>query len=260
MRIPLVAGSPCRDEASTTTVMVNRRFAEVYLGGSAVGRQLRIVTNASLAPGEVRGVVGDARETGLDREPVPTVYWCSAALQPGLAFVARTRVDPRSLAETVRRRLAAVEPGRSVYELTPLSDHVADAYGENRLRAYLLGSFSLAALALACLGLYGTLNYLVQLRQRELALRLALGAARGQVVRQVLLRGLRVAGAGCASGVVLVLALGRLLTGMLFGVTSDDPATLTGTVGLVMVVSAAASLLPAARASRLDPMRLLREE
>jgi len=126
--------------------------------------------------------------------------------------------------------------------------------------AYLLAFFSLAALSLACLGLYGTLSYLVHIRRRETALRLALGADPRQVLKRVVARGLRVAVPGCVVGLALTAGLGRVLSGMLYGVWVYDPVTLAGVVAMVIAVSVGASLAPALRASRLDPMCVLREE
>ena len=261
IRIPVVAGELCRDEPNTNTTMVNRSFANGYLAGSAaIGRHLVQPANAYLPPGEIRGIVGDARETGLDREPPPTVYWCAGSNQPGTYFLVRTHGEPRSMAETIRRKIHELEPRRSVYDLTPLRDHISDAYAENRLRTILLTFFAMTAVSLACVGVHGTLSYLVNLRQREVALRLALGAVRTQVVRQFLAQGLRVSVLGCMAGVVLAVALGRLLSGMLYGVSTSDTATLGGVVAIVLAVSAFASLLPAMRAARLEPMQLLREE
>jgi putative ABC transport system permease protein len=162
--------------------------------------------------------------------------------------------------EAVRRKLHELEPMRSVYDVTPLTEHISDAYAENRLRTILLGCFAVTAVSLACVGLYGTLSYLVSLRRREVALRLALGALRGQVVRQFLGVGLRTAAAGSAAGLVLAAVFARLLSGMLFGVSATDGATAAGVLAIVLTVSAAASLIPAIRAARVEPMQALREE
>ena len=261
MSIPLLTGELCRDGASQSGVMVNRTFANRYFnGGAVIGHTLTVQGDAYISPGQVRGIVGDARETGIDREPQPTVYWCGAGMQPGTFFLVRAHGDPAALTETVRRKVHELEPMRSVYDVTPLADHISDAYAENRLRTILLACFAVTAVSLACVGIYGTLSYLVNLRRREVALRLALGALRTQVVRQFLTVGLRTAGLGCLAGMVLAAIFARLLTGMLFGVSASDPATIAGVLAIILGVSGAASLIPAVRAARVEPMQALREE
>jgi len=261
MRIPLLAGDACRDNLNGSGVMVNRSFANAYLAGrAAIGLHLMQPGSVFFQPSEIRGIVGDARESGMDREPPPTVYWCYSALQPGTYFLARTHGDPASMAETIRRKVHEIEPRRSVYDLTPLVDHISDSYAENRLRTILLAFFAITAVSLACVGLYGTLSYLVSVRQREVGLRLALGALRTQIVRQFLAQGLSVALLGCVAGLALTAVFGRLLSGMLYGVSAWDAATLGGVVGIVLAVSVLASLFPAIRAARLEPMQVLREQ
>jgi putative ABC transport system permease protein len=261
LRIPLLAGEMCRVDAKAPTMLVNRAFANAYLQGrNAVGMHLSQPGNLYIPTMRITGIVGDAREAGLDREPVPTVYWCFGGIQPGTYFLARTRGDPRAMAETVRRKVYELEPRRSVYGLTPLEERIAEGYSENRMRTTLLAFFALTAVALAAIGLYGTLSYLVNLRQREIGLRLAVGAARGRIVRQFVVEGLRVALAGGAAGLVLSAASGRILSGMLFGVSAWDAVTMGAVTVGVAAVSLAASLVPAVRAARLDPMRVLRSE
>ena len=261
LRIPLMAGELCRDDGAPAAVMINRSFADRYLPGtSALGNHLVSTGNSYLGSAAIRGIVGDAREMGLDQEPSPTVYWCYTAAQPGMFFLVRTHGEPASMTQTIRRKLHEVEPSRSVYDLTPVVEHISDAYAENRLRTFLLAFFAGTAVLLACVGLYGTLSYLVNVRQREVGLRLALGALRGQIVRQFLAQGLRVSLAGCIAGLALAEAFGHLLTGMLYGVSPSDGATLAGVAATVIAVSVVASLLPAIRAARLDPMQVLREE
>jgi putative ABC transport system permease protein len=261
LQIPLLAGEICRDDGNLRAAMVNRSFANTFFAGaSPIGLHLSQPGNVYVSKSVIRGVVADARETGLDREPVPTVYWCSASWQPGTYFLVRTHGDPRALTETVRKTVHAVEPRRSVYDITPLVDQISGAYAENRLRTVLLVFFAAAAILLACVGLYGTISYSVTVRRREVGLRLALGALRPQIVRQVLAQGLTVAAIGCVAGLLLAGAFTRLLSGMLYGVSATDPAALAGVVVMVLLVTAAASLIPAVRAARLDPMRVLREE
>ncbi len=261
MRIPLMAGQMCRDEPNVIAMMVNHSFANAYFkDGAVIGLHLGQPGSLYFPNAVVRGIVGDARERGLDHESVPTVYYCGGFMQPSLYFLARTRNDPMSAAESVRRKLREIEPQRSVYGLSPLAAHLSDAFAENRLRTVLLSFFALTAIALASVGLYGTLSYLVHIRQREVGLRLALGALRGQIVRQFLAQGMRTSLLGCAAGLALAAAFTRLLAGMLFGVSPWDALTMTGVIGLVIAVSGAASLLPAFRAARVEPMRVLREE
>jgi putative ABC transport system permease protein len=209
--------------------------------------------------GEIRGVVADAREQALNTEPMPAVYWCVSAPLPDPHYLVRTRGEPMALADTLRRAILQVEPTRSVFDLIPLEAHISDAFAEGRLRTLLLTMFALTAVSLACIGLYGTLTYLVTLRHREIGLRLALGAMRSQIIRRYLAQGLRVALIGCACGLVMAIASARLLSGMLYGVSSLDAKTFAGVIAVVVLVAGCAAFVPAFRASRTDPMNVLRE-
>src|SRR5581483_3291394 len=224
LRIPLLAGTSCR-EGGQPTMMVNRSFVDHYLAGAtAIGRRLAVVGNPYFKPAEISGIVGDVREAGLDHAPGPAVYWCYSGLQPGMYFVVRTHGEPMAMAQTVRRKMHELEPRRSVYDLAALTSRISEAYSENTLRTILLSFFAATAVSLACIGLYGTLSYMVNVRQREVGLRLALGAVRGQIVRQFLMQGLRVVAVGCAAGVGIAAALSRFLAGMLYGVSASDGA------------------------------------
>jgi putative ABC transport system permease protein len=188
------------------------------------------------------------------------VYSCFSAPNPFPNYLVRAQGDPMAIAETVRRKVHEVEPSRSVYSFAPLQDHLSDASAENRLRTMLLTIFAITAVSLACIGLYGTLSYLGRLRQREVGVRLALGAMRNQIVARFLLQGLRIAVIGCAAGLGLGLWLSRFMASMLYGVSAIDPATYAGVVGLILLVASCASLIPAIRASRVEPVQVLREE
>jgi len=262
LRIPVIAGRPCKQASTTNDLLVNRSFANLYFGGaSPVGHQLtEAEATAYSIQGQIRGVVADAREQSLNTLATPTVYFCYSAPDPFPNYLIRTQGDPAQMADAVRRRIHELEPGRSVYAMTPLTDHLAEASLENRLRTMLLTLFAATAVSLACIGLYGTLSYLGRLRQREVGVRLALGAMRNQIVARFVLRGLSVAAIGCAAGLVLGLGLSRYLKGMLYGVTTLDPVTYSGVVGLILAVAALASLIPSLRASRIEPVRVLREE
>jgi len=175
-------------------------------------------------------------------------------------FLVRTRGEPLAVAHAVRIKMKQLEPLRFVYDISPLEERIGDAFTQSRLRTVLLVLFALAALSLACVGLYGTLSYVVNLRRREVGLRLALGAARSDIIRQFLVQGLRVAGLACICGVVLSLAFTRVLSNMLYGVSASDPITLSSVIGIVLLVAGLAALVPATRAALVEPMRVLRDE
>ncbi len=262
MKIPVLAGEPCSRSYSTPELLVNRTFANLYLsGGSAIGHAIKAATyNDFGVSGIVRGVVADAREEGLNQPPAPTVYSCFSAPTPFPNYLIRTRGEPMAMAEAVRKRIHELEPARSVYAVMPLDQHLSDAFTEDRMRTMLLTMFAITAVALACIGLYGTLSYLGRLRQREVGVRLALGARRGQIVGRFLMQGVRVAIIGSAAGVLAALGLSRFLRGMLFGVSTVDPGTYAGVVGIILAVAVLASLAPALRAAWVEPVKVLREE
>jgi putative ABC transport system permease protein len=262
LRIARVAGELCRrppDARSASEVMVNRSFADRYFHGRSV-LGLRLSWEAASLTGRIVGVVADARELGMDRDPGPTVYACNSAPSPFPWFLVRTQGEPLALAGAVRLKLKELEPLRSVYDIGLLEKRIGDAYEQHRLRTVLLVLFAATALFLACLGLYGTLSYVVGLRRREVGLRLALGALPGEIIRQLVGQGLRVVSLACLCGLALAVAFSRVLSGMLYGVSPSDPFTLAGVVGIVLAVGSLAALVPAVRASQTEPMRVLREE
>jgi putative ABC transport system permease protein len=262
MQIPVLAGEACHENANYDSVLVNQAFANTYLSGlQPIGRHIELSVNpfGNLAPA-ITGVAADAHEQGLDHALFPTIYWCASAPFPTPYFLIRTKGSPMTMAETLRHVIHSIEPARSVFGISPLEQHLSDNFAENRLRAVLLTAFALTAIALACTGLYGTLSYLVTIRKREVGLRLALGASRGQIIRRFLFQGVRVSVVGCAAGIGLAISFSQLLAGMLFGITTTDRNTLLSVVLLVLTVAAVASLIPALRASSVEPMQVLREE
>jgi putative ABC transport system permease protein len=260
MQIPLLAGEACPQEAATSSAVVNRRFAALYVPGvTPVGRHVEH-SNPFLSAARIVGVVADAREEGLNREPPAIVYWCHSAPAPAPLFVVRTRTEPMALAETIRRKVHELEPRRSVYEVMPLEERLDDTFSENRLRTALLTSFAVTAVALAAVGLYGTLSYFVSMRRREIGVRMAMGARRGQIASSFLRQGFLVSLTGCIAGIWLAAALGRTMSGMLYGVSPLDLPTFAGVLLLTIVSAVLSSAWPALRAARVDPMRVLREE
>ncbi len=262
MQIPLFTGHACREGAKTEDLLVNRDFAAMYLGdGPAVGHTVEsAANNINTVQAQVTGVVGNAREEGMNVPPVPTVYECVSAPNPFPHYLVRTYGDPTAMATSVRQLMHRMAPNRSVYNIAGLREEIGQASFEDRLRTVLLTLFAASALLLACLGLYGTLNYLGRLRQREVGVRLAMGAMRGQILRRFLLQGLRVTVLGCAAGFLVSLGTNRLLRGMLYGVSAQDPRTYGAVLACLLVVAAGASLVPAWRASRVEPVEVLRQE
>jgi putative ABC transport system permease protein len=262
MRIPLLAGESCRERPDPAFIgaVANRSFVNAYFPAvDPIGHNLRF-PNPAAPPLRILGVVADVRETGINKQPVPVLYSCGTAAQPNAYFLVRTRTEPAALVETIRRKLRELEPTRSVYDISPLEERLTDAFAQNRLRTVLLTFFAVTAVALASIGLYGTLTYFANLRRREVGLRLALGAMRSRIVRQFVGQGLLVSVIGCAAGLGLALAFTRALAGMLFAVSASDPATLSGVIAIMLAVAALASLLPAVRAARVEPMEVLRDE
>jgi putative ABC transport system permease protein len=262
--VPVLAGDLCRRPSPQprgvdhqSEVMVNRAFADRYLAGrNPIG--LHFVGGDT--PNRIVGIVGNAREVAIDSESSPMVYDCGLAGNPFSWFFVRYTGETAAVADLVRAKIAEVEPQRSVYDMAPLDESIGAAFAQNRLRTLLLTLFAATALALACLGVYGTLSYAVSLRRREVGLRVALGARRRDIVAQFVSRALRIVGAAVAIGIVVSFAVTRLLSGMLFGVTPWDPVTFAGVIAVVAAAALLASWLPARRASRINPMQTLREE
>lgn len=262
MGIPLLLGEDCRSGPGNQAVLVNQSFADRFLTrGNAIGSRLEGVSSSSfLQSAMIRGLVADAREDGLNSAPGPTVYWCTSAPDPSPYFLVRSAGKPMAMAETLRRRLHAMELERSVFDISPLSEHLDDTLAENRMRTAVLSFFAATAIALACLGLYGTLSYLGRLRQREMGLRLAMGASRTQVAGTLIGRGIGVVSIGCTAGLLIGGGASRLLSGMLYGITRTDPPTYAAILLLVLMVASVACAGPALRAARIDPARALRDE
>jgi putative ABC transport system permease protein len=263
LRIPLVSGELCRSRTTGDTAiaeaMVNRAFVARYLADrSPLGLHLAL-PETTLAASRIVGVVGDARERGLDREAGPTVYWCDIAPNPTPYIMLRTS-SSGATAQMVRVIMKEIDAARAVYELGPVDERIRGAYAQNRLRTLLLTVFAAMALTLAGVGIYGTLSYAVNIRRREVGLRLALGALRTGVIRQFLIEAFRVVSVGCVFGLVISLAASQFIGGMLFGISATDPMTLAGVLVVVLTVAASAALIPAFRAARLDAVTVLREE
>jgi len=266
MGIPLVRGRLFDDsdrEDTTPVVLVNETLARRWWpAGDAVGKRMR--TGSVDQPGPwmtVAGVVGDVRQYGLDQEQKTQFYRTErqVALHP-MSLVLRAQGDPEALASALRGAVQSIDPDQPIYNVRSMDSLLATTLAPRRLSLLLLATFAVTALLLAGVGIYGVLAYSVTQRTHEIGIRMALGARRADVLVMVLRQGLRLVLAGAALGVAAAFGLTRLMSSLLFGVSPTDPATL-GAVCLVLVgVALLACLVPARRASGVDPMIALRCE
>jgi putative ABC transport system permease protein len=227
--------------------------------GHVVGRRVRLPWEDD--PREVVGVVGDVRHTAIADPPEAGVY-VPAAQSPfsrGVVVV-RAALPADALAARVRDAVRALDPNLPVFNVRTLVELQAEAVAPARLVAGMMGAFSLLALALGAVGLYGVIAYATARRTREMGVRMALGARRGDILRLFVGQGLTLLVVGLAIGLAAAVALAPLLASLLFGVEPTDAPTLAGVTLLLLLVGAIASYLPARRATKVDPMVALRVE
>jgi predicted permease len=262
--IPLRRGRDfdARDrDGSPAVAIVNERLARRELGdASPIGRRLRV--GGPAAPWrEIVGVVGDVRHWSLATDPNAEAYVPLAQAPEAMMMLAvRTSGDPVLLAAAARRAVLEVDPDQPVYHVASLGERVSETLLLPRVAALLVTSFAAAALLLAALGLYGLVAYVVGAQAPEFGLRMALGASSSDVLRQVLGRGLKLVALGMAVGGVAAFALARLAQGLFFEVNPSDPRLYAVTAGAVMLAGVVAVGLPAARAARVDPALVLRQQ
>jgi putative ABC transport system permease protein len=266
MKIPLRRGRVMTEAdvaSGNRAVVVNESFARRFFPGQdPIGRRISTATISGEGDWQtIVGVVGDVHHAGLDQSPRPEVYYHVDTSPPsGPVFVVRANTDPRSLFPTIRAAVAGLDHDVPVANLATLDELVADSVSPRRVALFLLGAFALLALALAAAGVYGVISFATAQRTREIGIRMALGATRSSIVRMVLGQGGRPIGAGIAVGIGAAAAATRLLSGMLFAVRPIDPITFLAVSVVLASAGVLAALVPARRASRIDPLSALREE
>jgi len=267
MGIPLLSGRAFdeRDaaEGAPEVVIVNRSFAEKYWpDGECLGGRIKWGDPDSEWPWmEIVGVVGDVRHYGLDL-PVELGYYrsFSQTVFSKMTLVARTRSDPMEVVDAVRGSIWGLDPDASIYDVRSMDRVIYDEHWEPVVYSRAFNIFSALALILAALGVYGVVACSVVQRTREFGIRLALGARAGDVVRLAVQRVALLTGMGLLSGLIVAFVVMRLISSMLFGVTSYDPAIYAFCAVLMTAVTLLAMWQPARRASRLDPVKVLRVE
>jgi putative ABC transport system permease protein len=269
MRIPLIAGRGIRasdngDAASENVLVVNQSFAHRYFpNGGVVGAQLHIFSPDG-PPARIVGVVGDVTQFTLDRPADPVIYvprpQAPAWQLDEPWIVVRTTGAPAALIATARAALHDVAPHTPVYSAQTMRSVVRATFARPRFRTFLLLAFAAIAFLLAAVGVYGLVAYATSRRLPELGLRVALGADRRDIVRGVVGRGLRPVVVGATGGMLVGFLVVRLLRGFVYGVAPTDPLTFVAVPAVLLAVAAAAAWLPARRASRVDPMVVLRIE
>jgi putative ABC transport system permease protein len=260
MNIPLLRGRTFTDadraEAGNIAV-VSQATAHRFWGDvDPIGRTIRIAANAR--DYTIVGMVGDVRNTSLSQDSPALYYPSPTRVWPRMDLVVRTTVEPTSIVPAVRQAVRRLDPNVPISNVRTETDWVSANAAQPRLNAVLLGIFSIVALLIAGVGVYGILAYSVNQRTREIGLRMALGASRGGVLRLVVTEGMVVGVSGIAVGLAGALALGRAIASIVFGVPVHDPATFVGVTGVLLLVALTACVLPAARASRVDPQIALR--
>jgi ABC-type antimicrobial peptide transport system permease subunit len=209
----------------------------------------------------VIGVVDNVRHRGVTRPPEPEIYRYRKRGDPvstAPTFLVRTAGDPAALVPTLRALARQEGPSIVIDSIMTLNERVMTSLARPRLYAILIGGFAGAALVIAAVGLYGVLSYLAAQRARELAVRAALGASPSDILRLVMGRGLQVTAAGLVLGLLASLALANAIATLLYGVTTHDGLTFVAVPVLLLVIAAVACLVPALRAARMDPVRVLR--
>jgi putative ABC transport system permease protein len=270
--LPLLSGrllSRADVDGMRRVVVVNRRFAEDFLEGSDPIGRMASFGGLDQAAGpedpsffEIVGVVGDARNFGLQDDVRPQAFFpYTTPGVPVTAFALRSRVDPLSLQHAVREQIWAVDQGVALTDAQSLEDiRYRDALAEPSFGVGLLSSFAGIGLILAAIGVFSVVAYTVSLQTHEIGIRMALGAEGASVLRMIMLQGLRPILAGAAVGVGATYWLSRVMANQIYGVRATDPWTIGVTVVVLLAVGMVARLLPARRATKVNPQIALRHE
>ena len=265
MQIPLKRGRLFTDQEATEmrhVVVVNEALARKYFPNEdPLGKRIAINMKDTEDPTEIIGVVGDSKNMRLDGEAEPMSYWPHPELvYPFMTLVIRAKGDAANLAGGARQIIQRLDSEQPVADARTMESLLASSIARARFIALLLAIFASVALALSAVGIYGVISYLVAQRSHEIGVRMALGARTADVVRLVLRKGMMLALVGVALGLTGALALTRVMTTLLFGVTPTDAVTFGGVSALLLIIALLACYIPARRATKVDPLVALRYE
>jgi putative ABC transport system permease protein len=266
MRVPLMAGRGFTDHDAAATgeypIIVNEALARQFFHGNAVGRSLVLgVMDPKQSRCPIVGVVADTLELGLNAPAEPTMYFPGySGFGRSAIMLIRTAGDPMAMAGVLRREVAALDTRAPVNEIWTMEEIFDKSLAGRKFSVLLISLFGLLALALAAVGLYGVVSYSVTQRNREMGLRMALGAQQGQVLRLVIGEAMRLTMAGAAIGAMIAGFAGRAIASELYGVHAGDPESFAAAAGLLLLVALAGAWIPARRAMRVDPSVALRED
>ena len=272
LQTPLVSGrtfTESDDIKSTDVALVDNAAAQRFWSGeSPIGHRIGFFGGPKRRWFTIVGVVGNIKQASLDAPPTPHVYFCLYQLgSRTLSVVARMKPgisDETSamaaVGEEIQREVQNVDKDLPVFGIQPMSNLVSGSLTARRFSAEIIGAFSLLAVLLAAIGVYGVISYWVSQRTRELGIRLAIGAQPGDVLKLVLQHGMRLAAIGVGFGIVAAAIAGPLLRSQLYGISSFDPLVFATVPAILLSVAFAAAYRPAVRAMRVDPMQALRED
>lgn len=265
MRIPLKRGrlyTPQEVTEMRHVVVVNEAFArDIFPGQDAIGQRVTINMKDDNQPSEIIGIVGDNKAKGLDSEVDPMAFWPHAELvYPAMTIAIRTRGESTDIAAAARNVIHQLDPDQPIGQVARMNELMAKSVARARFNSTLLGIFSIVALIMAAVGIYGVMSYSVSQRTHEIGVRMALGAQRADVLRLMLKQGLLLAIVGVVVGLAASFGLTRVISTLLFEVAATDKVTFAAVSAGLFVVTLFASYIPAWRATRVNPLVALRYE
>ncbi len=269
MGIPVIEGRDFNvpDTTGAPVVLVNETLAKTfYKDRSPIGKRLRVGFNPRNPWLTIVGVVRDVKQGGVGSKTGTELYFMAEQgritnfAPSNMNLVIRSALPIESLATNIRRIVSTMDPSLPIVRLRTMDDVFSESVSRPRFLAQLLGLFAALALLLAAIGTYGILSYIVSERRKEIGIHMALGATRQTVMGMVLGQGARLTGGGLVVGLAASLLLTRFLQTQLFNVKPTDPGTIAAVMGCIALVAAIACYLPASRATRVDPMVVLRDE